>query len=498
MKRASGWFANLALKRKLDLAFLGVAGAAVVMTGLAIAGLQWTIALEAEQQDVRSLASVLAQNSRAAITFNDPRVAENLLSALAQRPFLRSACLFAYDQNRLRLFASYPPKTDPERPDCAPDAPLGNAFRISTPVILDQELLGQLDIVQGREGLWLKLRGALAALAGILVLSLLVAGALARWLQSMIAGPILALSQTAEAVAASQNYQLRAPPSAPDEVGRLIDAFNDMLERIENTQEQLIQTEKLASLGGLVAGVAHEINTPVGVGVTAASTLHNLTMISKQQFDSNEMTATGLNDYFSVAEQSSSIILNNLNRAADLIQSFKQVAVDQTSLEKRDIRLKEYVEEILLSLRPKLKKTAIAVELDCPDDLSLTSYPGAISQTLTNLLMNALTHAYPEGGQGTIRIDITALPNGARIRFADDGCGIAPEALKKIFDPFYTTRRGEGGSGLGLHICHNLVTRQLQGSIHARSKPGQGTTFDIDIRNLAAATEPHGSQHHES
>ena len=493
MKHASSWFARLALKRKLDLAFLGVAGATVLMTGLAIAGLQWNLALQAEQQDVRSLGSVLAQNSRAAITFNDARVAESLLSALAQRPFLRSACLFSYEQNNLRLFASFPPKTDPQRPDCAPDAPLGNAFRISTPVMLDQELLGRLDIVQGREGLWHKLRGAMLTLVGILLLSLLIAGGLARWLQALIAGPVLALSHTAQAVAQSQDYKLRAPPSVPDEVGRLIDAFNDMLERIENTQEQLIQTEKLASLGGLVAGVAHEINTPVGVGVTAASTLHNATQLRKQNFERNELTATDLNDYFALAQQSSSIILNNLKRAADLIQSFKQVAVDQTSLEKREIPIKEYVEEVLLSLRPKLKKTAISVELQCPDDLRLTSFPGALAQVLTNLLMNALTHAYPDGGQGTIGINIAALDHGARIIFSDDGCGIAADALNKIFDPFYTTRRGEGGSGLGLHICHNLVTRQLKGSIHASSEPGQGTTFAIEIRDLSSPQEPHRS-----
>jgi PAS domain S-box-containing protein len=253
----------------------------------------------------------------------------------------------------------------------------------------------------------------------------------------------------------------------------------EALARLREAQMQLVQAEKMASLGALVAGIAHEINTPVGVGVTAASTLQARATELRAAYESQELRRSDLDRFVTLAEESSQIILRNLQRAADLIHSFKQVAVDQSSGERRSFKLRGYIEEILLSLRPKLKRTAHVVEVDCPDDLVVDSYPGAIAQVLTNLVTNSLLHAFEDNQPGHIRIAVRREAERVELAYSDDGRGIPAENLPSIFDPFFTTRRGTGGTGLGLHIVYNLVTQRLGGSIQVASEPGKGTRFTL-------------------
>jgi PAS domain S-box-containing protein len=253
------------------------------------------------------------------------------------------------------------------------------------------------------------------------------------------------------------------------------------IEQLKIAQNQLVQAEKLASLGSLVAGVAHEINTPVGVGVTAASHLQEEVRAMRKAAAANALTRTQFEAHLQGFAQSSDIILLNLQRAAELIRSFKRVAVDQSSDEKRRVNLKAYIEEVLLSLNPKLKGTRHRLALDCPDDIEIETVPGALSQILTNLVVNALTHAFDSGKPGLMRIGALQVEGCTEITFSDDGCGIAPEHLSQIFDPFFTTRRGQGGTGLGLHIVFNLVHQTLGGTITAASMPGHGTTFTLTL-----------------
>ncbi|MDW8201179.1 MAG: AAA family ATPase [Cyanobacteriota bacterium SKYGB_h_bin112] len=253
------------------------------------------------------------------------------------------------------------------------------------------------------------------------------------------------------------------------------------LSNLQAAQSQLVEAEKMAALGGLVAGVAHEINTPIGIGVTAASLLADRTAKFVETYRSGKMKRSDLEAFLDLASQSSAMILANLNRAADLIHSFKQVAVDQSSEERRQFNLRTYLDEILLSLRPKLKPTKHQVTIACPDDLMLDSYPGAFSQIITNLVINSLVHAYGPGEQGNIAISVQTSHEQLTLSYSDDGCGISPDHLHKIFDPFFTTRRGQGGSGLGLHIVYNLVTQKLGGTIHCQSQLGEGTTFVITV-----------------
>jgi PAS domain S-box-containing protein len=253
----------------------------------------------------------------------------------------------------------------------------------------------------------------------------------------------------------------------------------EALGRLKEAQIQLVQAEKMASLGALVAGVAHEINTPVGVGVTAASTLQARAGELRTAYENQELRRSDLDRFIALADESTQIILRNLQRAADLIHSFKQVAVDQSSGERRSFKLRGYIDEILLSLRPKLKRTAHVVEVECPDDLVVDSYPGAIAQVLTNLVTNSLLHAFDDARPGRIRIAVRREPEHVELAYSDDGRGIPPENLPRIFDPFFTTRRGTGGTGLGLHIVYNLVTQRLGGSIQVASEPGKGTRFTL-------------------
>ncbi len=258
-------------------------------------------------------------------------------------------------------------------------------------------------------------------------------------------------------------------------------ALQRTLQMVQEAQEHLVQSEKMAALGQLVAGVAHEINTPVGVGVTAATHLQESTLEVRQAFDQGRLTRAEMIRYLALADEGSSILVSNLKRAADLIGSFKQIAVDRASGDERRFLLAEYIQELLLSLRPHLKHTAHKVQVECPPDLAMTGSPGAFSQILTNLVMNSLTHGFDGIPAGVITIAAERAVDAIVLRYGDDGVGIPPENLGRIFDPFFTTRRGQGGSGLGLHIVYNLVTRTFGGRIQVESIPGSGTRFTLTL-----------------
>jgi signal transduction histidine kinase/purine-cytosine permease-like protein len=256
------------------------------------------------------------------------------------------------------------------------------------------------------------------------------------------------------------------------------------LHNLKQAEAQLIQTEKMAALGGLVAGIAHEINTPIGIGVTATSFLVEKTDAFFELFESGKMKRSDLEKFLDMAQQSSRMTLTNLDRAAALIQSFKQVAVDQSSESKRIFNLSTYLDEILFQLHPKLKTTKLIVEVRGDRHLNLNSYPGAFSQIVTNLVINSLLHAYESDQAGQLTLSFRQQDYQVIFEYVDDGQGISPENLGKIFEPFFTTRRRQGGSGLGLHIVYNLVTQKLSGTIQCESQIGIGTKFVITLPNL--------------
>lgn len=253
------------------------------------------------------------------------------------------------------------------------------------------------------------------------------------------------------------------------------------LGQLQQTQRQLVDSEKMAALGSLVAGIAHEINTPLGIGVTAASHLEDETRRLQRLGAEGALRKSDLESYQKDALDSTHLILSNLKRASQLVRGFKQVAVDQTSEEPREIHLKSYLEEILLSLHPTLKKTAHQVEIQCPEDLVLYTYPGAISQIVVNLVMNSLIHAFDGIANGHITLHCEGYDDEWLLLYRDDGVGMSDDIRQRIFDPFFTTKRGQGGSGLGLHIVYNLITQLLKGSLDCISTPGQGVEFQIQL-----------------
>ncbi len=253
------------------------------------------------------------------------------------------------------------------------------------------------------------------------------------------------------------------------------------LENLRQTQSQLVQAEKMASLGGLVAGISHEINTPLGIGVTSATAMQEELYNLQREFESGSMKRSTLERYIAHAVNGTDILVRNLMRAAELIRSFKQVAVDQSSDERRLVDLAQYIDEVVLSLQPRFKGSRIQVVNHSPSGLLINTYPGAIYQILSNLLINALIHAYEPDQDGVIRLEGRLAGGLVEIDCADDGKGIPPEIQDRIFDPFFTTRRGSGGSGLGLHIVFNLVVSSLNGSIRLVKDVGKGTTFRISF-----------------
>jgi two-component system NtrC family sensor kinase len=297
------------------------------------------------------------------------------------------------------------------------------------------------------------------------------------------------------------------PENRRDELGDVIRGFNQIQRRLKSTivrireaedaarrsaqqtaqaladlrltQESLLQSERLASLGSLVAGVAHEINTPVGIALTSASVLKEATDELQAAVAADGLKKSVVLRYLETAAESSRLIINNAYRAAHLIHSFKQIAVDQTSEARRPFALMEYVEEIVTSLQPKLKTTNIDLKLDGPDDIILDSYPGAFAQVITNLVLNCAEHAFSAEHPGRIEIHARLAGDTVEIELSDNGKGIAPDALDRIFDPFFTTRRGQGGTGLGLNIVYNLVAKRFGGTITARSTLGHGTQFTL-------------------
>jgi signal transduction histidine kinase len=256
--------------------------------------------------------------------------------------------------------------------------------------------------------------------------------------------------------------------------------LSQSLEELRAAQGSLVQTEKLAALGRLVAGVAHEINTPVGTSLTVASALINKTRQFEAEITRGDVRRSNLTDFIAASREAASQIMSNLGHAIELIQSFKQVAADRNVSDRRRFDLSEVTEQVVRGLRFGLRKKNLTVTVDCAPGLALNSYPGPYGQVLTNLVLNSAAHAFPNGEPGAVHI--AAQPSGrnnVELLFSDDGCGMSPEVRRQVFDPFFTTKRDQGNTGLGLHIVHNIVTNRLGGRIQLETRPGAGTKIQI-------------------
>jgi len=269
-------------------------------------------------------------------------------------------------------------------------------------------------------------------------------------------------------------------------------ALREALQSLRETQTSLIEAEKLAALGRLVAGVAHEVNNPVGICLTLASTLERKSALFGAEVARGDVKRSSLNDFLETSRDGSAQLVANLNRVAELIQSFKQVAADRISSDQRTFDLGDLTQQVLTSLRPSLRKDNLKLDVECQPNLLINSYPGSFGQLLTILFVNSVVHAFPDGNKGTVAIKVRASgKDSVEILFSDDGCGMSADVRRHAFDPFYTTRRHLGSTGLGLHILHNIVTNRLGGRLNLDSSPGAGTKFQITLPRVAPADHAH-------
>lgn len=323
-----------------------------------------------------------------------------------------------------------------------------------------------------------------------LALALVIGIAAAIILTNSIAKPIRNLVDVINRLAREDNVDVPLV-TKKDEIGQIARAISNfkevILKRKEKTEAQLIQSEKMAGLGDLVAGVAHEINTPIGIAVTGSTHLQDQISLLEKSFDAGTLRKSEFKGFVDNAMPTAATIQYNLERASSLIKSFKQVAVDQSNQEIRKIRLAEYIEDVLVSLHPKLKQTQHIISVEGDKQLVVETVPGAISQVITNLVMNSIMHAFEDDQVGTIRINIESEGNMIVLAYSDNGKGMDENTEKRMYEPFFTSKRGTGGSGLGLSIIFNLVTQTLSGSIHSNTKLHGGTVFEIrfPIKNMA-------------
>jgi signal transduction histidine kinase len=486
--------------------------------------------------DVNMLAELIGQSAIKAIENDQATEIQTHLNALAAADFVENVHIYKISENNeTSFFASYnkigiaPVKAKIEQSEELSAVTLiGNIAEIIRPIYRDDsnDLIGYVYLRASAEALEERISESILLTLGVLFVCIAICFFFTFKLQSAITAPIQTLVRLVLRITRQKDFSNRAEPNGIRELDILIEAFNGMLERTQDHmlrqadaeneyrtlnvsleekvnqrtlalkdanaeliqtleklhqfQRQMVQNEKMASLGDMVAGVAHEVNTPIGLGVTASTMMLDRLVDLRKAFEDKTLKASALSKFIAESEENLNIIYRNLNRAAELISSFKQVAVDQTSENNRIFSFSKLMDEILMSMRPKLKRVQHEIKIHCTDDLYIESKAGPINQIMINLIMNSIIHGFEFIEKGIIDIDIVMLDDKKIcLTFKDNGKGIPEQLRKRIFDPFVTTKRGQGGSGLGMHLVYNLVTQALNGSISVQSENNRGVEFKI-------------------
>lgn len=402
-----------------------------------------------------------------------------------------------------------------------------STIELIMPIINNDEVIGYIYLQAALDALNKQTRKYLAVLVALSTLLLVISLLISFRLKNKFTEATYPVIETISQVAQRKEFSLRSPHSEymeidaigqnlnilldrvekhfqrkQDEVKRLDTKINDLeqkvtnrtdalkesnnellstLEKLHQFQNQLVESEKMASLGDMVAGVAHEVNTPIGLGVTASTLLQDRMREIKEAFENKSLKSSQLKKFLDDGDENIAIIYRNLERAASLISSFKKVAVDQSNEDERNLNIAELLDGVLLTLAPKLKSQPYQIDINCPEQLTVITKAGPINQIFINLIMNSIIHGFEGQDQGNITIDVIRMGQQLNISYRDDGKGIDGNIRNKIFDPFTTTKRGEGGSGLGMHLVYNLVTQALGGNIHLETGVVTGVHFDISF-----------------
>lgn len=485
---------------------------------------------------LHAYANILAFNSRTSILYDNAEMEDSRLKSFEAVDILYNIHIYKLtaETNELSFFSSYnkrdvgpyPTQFDNVEALLEPHFD-GDIIEITKAVEFENKIIGYVYLRATLAELNKYMQNRILFDLFIAVIALFCAFFISIRLQKRFTRPIENLLTVVQKVTKEKSYSMRAPAAEIEELHMLGRAINNMLDRIEqqfnkvqqaeqeirqlnqgleqkinertlalkssnqdllNTletlhqyQNQIVETEKMASLGQMVAGVAHEVNTPIGLGVTASTLMQDKLADIQKAFDEKKLTSSQLAKFLTESKENLGIIYRNLERAASLIRSFKQVAVDQSNENRRQFNMLQLMNEVLLSLRPNLKKTQHQVLLECEPSLEIDSKPGPINQILINLIMNSLIHAFENKEHGVIKVGVTVANSRCYVHYSDNGAGVPEHIKKRIFDPFVTTKRGEGGSGLGMHLVYNLVTQALNGKITLESTLGHGIDIQFDF-----------------
>jgi C4-dicarboxylate-specific signal transduction histidine kinase len=483
--------------------------------------------------DMKVLVGLVSHNAASSIAFDDRDSEKENLQSLEVAEYVLNAHIYRLTKDNQNVFFASYNRSDRTTESVAERVHLLNApvisndiIEVSHPIKIEDRLVGYAYIRGSTAELNQLITAAIINCIVILVFSLCTCLMITLYLQRKITRPLNLLAEEIQTVAHEKDYSQRASDTLLSELNVLSNAFNVLLSRIQDHihqqeqveeehrklhlsleekvnvrtnalkeanqelietleklhqfQRQMVENEKMASLGDMVAGVAHEVNTPIGLGVTASTMMLDRLKQLHEDFDNKTLKASALSKFLIESEENLNIIYRNLNRAAELISSFKQVAVDQTNEMVRTFSFEQLINEILLSLRPRLKKHRHKITLDYNPELIIESKAGPINQILINLIMNSIIHGFEDMENGEIQIHAKLIGDTKlNIIYKDNGKGIPENLRKRIFDPFVTTKRGQGGSGLGMHLVYNLVTQGLNGSISINSTDEEGVEFQI-------------------
>ncbi len=484
---------------------------------------------------VSSYAKIIAGNARESVALNDNSEETQRLSSLANSPFVQHVHIYRVDPNNgeLSFFSSYnkeglaPIPAKFSKIEYLSEPRINEHYmEVAEPILLDDAVVGYVYLRGSNNEVRLFMWRAIAIAAAVFVVTLLLCWLTTLKLRHRVIQPLEYIVDIASQVARDKNYTLRIPESRLDEFNDLGQSLNIMLERVqhqiarqqraekeasqlnleleqqvtqrtkalrESNQEllatleqlhqyqgQLVESEKMASLGDMVAGIAHEVNTPIGLSVTASTLLQDKLAVMQEKFQQKRISTNEFARFLDDCDENLSIIYRNLNRAAELVTSFKQVAVDQSSEIDRTIEIHSFMRDVLTSVKPRrLDLEKFPIHVHCAEGLSVITKPGPLNQILINLIVNSMVHGFDGRDSGTIDISFELIDDDLEITYRDDGNGVPFDIRKKIFDPFVTTKRGAGGSGLGLHLVYNLVTQVLGGNIHFFSEQQHGVEFIV-------------------
>ncbi|MFU2512360.1 ATP-binding protein [Pseudoalteromonas sp. ASV78] len=482
------------------------------------------------------LAEIIAFNAQVSVLFDDRKTEEQRLKSFEKIPLIKNIHIYTIDEisNKAVFFTSFNARKTPPVPlrvdsieQLKQPKITEDSIELIKPIMYEGNIKGYVYIRGGLERLndYINKKILIDILLTLFVLVLVYF--VARRIQKRIADPIDQLSRLLQDVSKNHNYNARAAKTNITEINMLSNSLNIMLTRTQNQierhkndkqeikqlnqsleekvnqrtialreanqellttlermhqyQNQIVESEKMASLGQMVAGVAHEVNTPIGLGITGSTLLRDKLAEISQGFEQKTLTSSQLKRFIDNGIENLDLIYRNLNRAAELVSSFKKVAVNQDGELNSLVNMHDLISNVMLSMRTDLLEKAPNVVIHCSSQLMFETKVGPLQQVLQQLLSNSVIHGFRDNQNNEIEITVERNESSLIINYYDNGIGVDKSIKKRIFDPFVTTKRGEGGSGLGMHLVYNLVTQALGGSVYFDDQSSKGTRFIITL-----------------